>query len=94
MKPRIMSRILAALVLGVFLGCWAHHDYVSGARLGRDAFLAKESVRYNKFFAKPLPIAADIVASVIVIGCTIGIYEVVAFTFSKLLRRGDDGDAE
>jgi hypothetical protein len=90
MKPHTISKIIAALLLGILLGGAAHHSYVTQGQLGREDFLAKEGVRFDKFYAKPHSISVVMLASVIMTGFAFGAYEVVAFGFSKILKRTDD----
>ena len=73
--------------MGILIGTVSHFDYVKRGQMGRDEFLAKQSTRYDKFFAKPSPMAVDLVAGTIAAAGIYGTYELIAFGLAFALRK-------
>jgi hypothetical protein len=86
MKSRTVGGMISALIFGVLFAGAMHLDHEKTAQRGREAFLAKEAVRFNRHFAKPDPIGIEIFVSVCMSGAVFGAYELVAFGVSKALR--------
>jgi hypothetical protein len=93
MKPYTISKIITALLIGILLGGAVHHDHVKRGQLGREAYLAKQAVRFDKFFAEPPSVALEMFVGVILAGFAFGAYELVAFGLSKVLKKTDDDAA-
>lgn len=89
MKPSIISRIIAAALFGVLLGIWTYHGHTKVMALGRDEFLKGQAANFDMHSAHPLPAAALICGSVMGVGITVGVYELVAFGICKLLEKTD-----
>jgi hypothetical protein len=84
---RISSRIISAGILAIIMGCSMHVYYVHGGQMGRDAFLAKEAARYDRFFAQPGSIVIDVIVSLFLLGVLFVAYELIAFVVLKILER-------
>jgi len=93
MKPRTISKIITALLFGLLMGGAVHHDHVKRGELGREDYLAKQAIRFDKFFSKPPSIALEMFVGVILAGFAFGAYELVAFGLSKALKKTDDDAA-
>ena len=92
MKPRTIGRIIAALVVGVALGGAMHLEEVKRGQMGREEFLAKQAIRFDKHYAKPDSVAIDIIVCVFMASAVFGIYELIAFGASKVLKSVGGGD--
>ena len=90
MRPHTISKLITALIAGILLGAAVHHNHVKKGELGREDFLAKQGVRFDKFYAKPPSIALEVFVGVIMAGCTFGAYELVVFGLSKIFKKTDD----
>ncbi len=87
MKPRLIGKIVSAIIIAILFALYMRHDHVKGGQMGREAFLAKEGVRFDRHFANPDPVAVDVVASFIMFGCVFGGYELLAFIGSTLVKK-------
>ena len=84
MKLSAKVRIAAVVLLGVVAGIGQHFYEAKELRLGRDAFLAAQGVRYDRLVGLHHPIGAPIVAGILIAGAVLGLYELVAFALTKL----------
>ena len=75
--------------MGILLGALVHHDHTKGGLMGREAYLAKQAARFDRHFARPDPLAAELFAGVILAGLSLGVYELVAFGLSRILKKID-----
>src|SRR5712671_3983224 len=85
-KHRAMSRIIAAALLAVVLGCLMNGYYVKRGEMGREAFIAYQMKRYDRYFSHPRPVIRIVLTSVIVFGGIFAIYEGAAYAIYRLLR--------
>ncbi len=85
MSRRTIGKITAAVLLGILLGCYIHHDYVTWGRRGRDAFLAHETHRFELSMAEPGPIGVTVLGATIVVLSFLGAYELIALGVSAAL---------
>jgi len=81
-----IHKILSAAFLGLLFGLYIHHDHVRWGRLGREAFLVHESRRFDLFMAGPHPAPGSILGGIIVVLALIGVYELISFGLSKVLK--------
>ena len=92
MKPHTIGRIISAVIFGVLLTWGMHLDELKRGQMGREQFLAKQAARFDKHFAKPDPIAIELIVCVFIAGTIFGGYELVAFGVSKALKKVGDGE--
>jgi hypothetical protein len=86
MNHRKLSRWIAAIVM-VFVFAFAMYlDEGRRGKMGREAFLEKQAVRYDKFYVNP-PLATDILGALLVGRIFLAVYEVVAYGTLMLLDR-------
>jgi hypothetical protein len=81
-----IHKILSAAFLGLLFGLYIHHDHVRWGHLGREAFLVHESRRFDLFMAGPHPAPGSILGGIIVVLALIGVYELISFGLSKILK--------
>jgi len=86
MNYKILSKIISAGVLGTVQGLYVHADYVHNSQLGRNAFLLKEGLRWDKYMAHPHSLAFYVIVWPIALGIFLGVYELLALIIFKLLR--------
>jgi hypothetical protein len=84
MKSSGMARVLAVLFLGVLRGVYSHFMEVRWLERGRDAFLADQGARFDKFAAYHSA-PAMLVAGVILVAVAAGIYELLAAGITKIV---------
>jgi hypothetical protein len=89
MKPYAIGRIITVLILGLLMGLSFYHRQTQYQAMGRDEYLKKQGVRFDRVYADPPPIAVAVVTCVVMTGCFIGVYELVAFGFSKLFKKNE-----
>jgi len=88
MKLAVKARITSAVLLGV-IGTVAQYFYqLREYRLGREAFLAAQAVRYDHFMT-PMhhPIGARVFATVFFIAVVYGLYELIALAVVQIFSR-------
>ena len=87
MKPRVIGRVISAIIFGALLTCLVRLDHVKGRILGREAFLAKQEARFDRHFARLHPIALELAVGLFMSGTVFGAYELSAFGITKLLSK-------
>jgi hypothetical protein len=85
MKARTIGGIITAVIFGRLLAGAMRIDQQKRGQMGREEFLAKQASRFDRHFAKPHPIGAEVFLSVLVSGALFGAYELLAFGISKAL---------
>lgn len=84
MKRTGTGRVLAVLFLGILRGVYIHFDQMRWLGRGREAFLADQGSRFDKiagYHSTPAMLVAGIILAV----ATLGLYELVAAGFTRLL---------
>ena len=66
-------------------------DQVRRGQMGREAFMARQSLRYDSFFVSP-PIGKDLFGALFLAGTFVGIYELVTYGVLMFLNRIDPDD--
>ncbi len=84
MKSSGAGRVLATLFLGVLLGVFLHFRQMRWLGLGREAFLADQGHRFDKFAAYHSA-AAMLVAGIIFAAVAVGLYELIAAGITKVV---------
>ena len=85
MKESKMSRVVAAVFLGVLFGLYRHFQQTRLLAHGRDAYLADQ----GKFFDKVSQYHSSVtmlIAGVIIAAVVFGLYEAIAAAFGKFIR--------
>lgn len=78
-------KLISIAFLGLVLGLQIHHTHVKWHRLGRPAYLAHETFLFDTQMANPKSPIAMILVAILMVGLLIGLYELVALGFSKLM---------
>jgi hypothetical protein len=79
-----MSRVLAAIFIGMLFGAYRHFKQVQWLGRGRDAFLADQSHYFNQITSAHSA-TVTLVAGVILAVVAVGLYEGIALGFAKLI---------
>ena len=91
MNRKILSKIIAAGILAIIMGCVLHIVQQKNIQLGREAFLAKEAARYDKEFhlsAHPsITLISAVIGSLFLYGILFAAYEIIAFVVLKILEK-------
>ena len=91
MNRKILSKIIAAGILAIIMGCFLHIALQANIQMGREAFLAKEAARYDKDFqlsAHPgFTLVSAVIVSLFMYGTLLAAYELIAFVVSKILEK-------
>jgi hypothetical protein len=91
MNRKILSKIIAAGILAIIMGCVLHIVQQNNIQMGREAFLAKEAARYDREFhlsAHPdITRISAIIVSLFLCGILFAAYELVAFAVLKILEK-------
>jgi hypothetical protein len=89
MNRRVLSRIISATLLGLFVGGYTHHDYVRSNKQGREAYLKQQGHRYDTHMANPAPFSKNALEGLIATALITGFYEGIALTFSLFLNKSE-----
>jgi hypothetical protein len=84
MRQGRMSRVLAAIFIGMLFGAYRHFRQVQWLGRGRDAFLADQSRYFNQIMTAHSA-TVTLVAGVILALVAVGLYEAMALGFGKLI---------
>ena len=85
MRQSKAARIFAALFLGVLFGTYKHFQQVRWLTQGRDSYLVDQGRFFDKV-AQYHSALTMLIAGVILAAIVFGLYEGIAFVFSKLIR--------
>jgi len=93
MRARILARLSATVLVGlIWAMIWWRVALVRHAH-GKEAFLAAEARRFDKFYAHPLAdfarpefVVKEVVTTIIAMGTLIVVYESLAFGIYKIIR--------
>ena len=86
MNRQISSRVLAAILLGAMLGWLVHSDSVKWKQLGREAFLADQSEKFDSTDADPTPLSVMLVVSSVLTLVLFGGYELLVLLIGAALK--------
>ena len=86
MNHNPFARVIAILLLGMLFASYTNHDQQKWRRLGRDAFVAHKSERFDRFVARPQPFVVIAFAALFVAGLLFGFYELIAYVLSAVLK--------
>jgi hypothetical protein len=91
MNRNIVSKIISAGILAIIMGCVLAILQQKNIQMGREAFLAKEAVRYDKEYhlsAHPsITLVSAVIVSLFLYGFLFAVYELIAFVVLKILER-------
>ena len=71
--------------MGLLLGYYNYHTYQKWNQGGKDAFIAHELQRFEKYVAHPRPMLFTLASTTIGYAFIFGFYELIAAALSKLL---------
>lgn len=86
MNRNLFARGLAVVVMGLLFGAYINDDYQKWRRLGRDAFIAHEVERFDRFIVPPSAFGVAAFGAILVTSFIFGLYELVAFVLSSALK--------
>ena len=96
MGTRAVARCYAAIVVSVILTIVWWRDMFAHHAQGKEAFLAAQARRFDIFYADPSAhlarvdfVVKALVASIVINGALIVVYESIAFGIYKLICRSD-----
>jgi hypothetical protein len=84
MKSSGTGRVLAILFLGIMRGLYSHFSQMRWLGRGREAFLADQGSRFDKFAAYH-PTGTMLIAGIILVAVAAGLYELVAAGITKVV---------
>jgi len=86
MNRNLFARAIAILLLGMLFASYTNHDQQKWRRLGRDAFVAHELEKFDRFIARPQPLVVIAFATFFVVGLLFGFYELIVYVLSAVLK--------
>lgn len=94
MNARTKARILAAVVFAVLLGLVARQFERNSGAMGKEAYVASQAARFDKFYAKLHPISHHLAVGALIAGVALGAYELLALGIYAVIKpRRESGAA-
>jgi hypothetical protein len=93
MKPSTAARAISVVLVGAGAGLWVRLSTLKMLHMGRDAFLATQAARFDRFdrlIGQQHSVVTAAVAGVLVLGALIGLYELVVLVVARILARNSD----
>jgi len=84
LRSSAVGRGLAVLIIGIVLGVAVNRIYSRERSGGKELYLKKEAARFDKYVDKPHPVVPDAVVGLLVVGGSVGAYELVVLGISSL----------
>jgi len=78
------GRVLSATFLGIMFGLYRHVDQANYLQLGRDAYLAVQSRRFEKM-TEYHSLSTMLIACVLIAAAVFGLYELIAAGITRVL---------
>jgi hypothetical protein len=88
MEPRTLSRFISAAFFAIIAGVSSHRFTQTQNEMGKEAFLAKQELRFDRFYAQPAG-KAEYWAVVFTVGL-VGAYELLALGIYQLVKPKQD----
>ncbi len=85
MKRELIGRFIAAVLIGMLFGSYIHHDYVKWSQRGREAFIAYQTHRFDRFMLSPHPAIATVFTFTFLMVIFLGIYELLAAVLLRMI---------
>jgi hypothetical protein len=82
---KILNKIISVIILAIISGCIEHHVSEIRNQMGREDFLANQTVRYDHYYASPHSVVIMVIACLFLIGFYLVAYEFIALVVLKLL---------
>jgi hypothetical protein len=86
MNRHLTCKMIAAIVMGAFLGIFINYGYAMWGRRGHDAFIAYEEHRFDKYMATPHLSIGIIVISIFVASIFFFFYELMTLWAFRILK--------
>jgi hypothetical protein len=87
MNNNVRSRLISAVIVIIFAGFLGHAGALHRSQLGKEAFLAKQAERFDKFYVTPHSVGFYIFGSAIVFGGGLVVYELIALGILTILSK-------
>jgi hypothetical protein len=83
-------RLISTVLLGVLGGIVLRLDELRQFGVSREAFLAAQSIRYDRVVGHFHPLATGVVACIVLAGTIVGLYELIVLAVTRILARTED----
>jgi hypothetical protein len=77
--------MVAMLVMGILVGVYRYHDYLTWNQRGKDAFINHQLQRFDRYMAHPHSLIFTMVSTAVAYVLILGVYELIAAVVSKFL---------
>jgi hypothetical protein len=85
MKTKIISELFSVVTIGGSLGLFMNGSHQKWHRLGREAFLARESQNFDKIYANPAPAVHLVLVWLLFALLLYALYKCIAVIAAKIL---------
>ena len=86
LKRDFISKIMAAMLLGILFGWYIHHDLMTWAPRGREAFITYQMRRFDMNMATPRPVFYSVIVTALLAVGFCALYELIAFWLSRAMN--------
>jgi hypothetical protein len=87
MSHNKISRLVSAVIWGVIAACAMHIHHARTMQMGREAFIARQGVLYDRVYTHPHSIFVEVIVCLFLLGIMFVAYELVAFVVLKILEK-------
>ena len=83
---RRTARLIAIVCIGMAMGVGAYFSEARKRVAGREAFLAAQAQRFDRYVSKRHELVPEVFTGVVLAGTAVGAYELVAWVFYLVIR--------
>ena len=94
MTKETFSKFIAAAILATLMALAIHTDHENRRQAGREAFIAKETLRWDQHYTAPDSVPADIMGALMGSIIAFSAYETLAFGILLIVKRISVDDAK
>ena len=95
MRPQALSKLVSGFFCSLLFAAWIHHSSVRDFAMGREAYLAEQSSRFDRVVTmnarSPLP---SIFGAIIVLGFVLIVYELLAAFADRFMEKPVQNQAQ
>ena len=86
MNTKLISRVVAVLIMGTVLGFWMHFREEAHHRVGREAFMTQQGAFWDRAYSHPHHLVVGIVICIMGAVLIWGLYELLAAGIHRAIR--------
>jgi hypothetical protein len=92
MNTKLISRVIAVVVMGTMMAFWMHLREEAHRRIGREAFMAQQGAFWDRAYSHPHHLLIGVVVCIAGAFLVWGVYELLAGGIYRVIRRRETDD--